>query len=474
MEALVAELRKESASARAEAIVENGDEDDEGKSKWQVALLPLLVGAQLVLAGEEESWEVEVTLEQKDPIICGRAQEPRRSDSAHLSVHTASLGEMLRCGMDFSGETAALLCVRQQRALSLLVAWLQFILEQFTKQKAGQVEVYELQEEYKDYRLGWELIRRESCCSSHVTGLAHYSKQAWSERVRRQVDFALGHGGRARLTLFLSGPKGSGKTVFVEWLAGELKVPVYYIDLRSPGITDAVLRDAVARNRLKHCPPVLFHLDEFQAPLQQWLSSVSSAKSAEGGRVTIEGLQCMLEGISTPNSAIFIFTSSIELPSLEQVQSPQLRHELQGLLRRFQCVVTIPSLDKSTAESFMEGFLRGYVSLPDWDGLRTGLEWKAFAAAWRNWEAQVGVPFDMLSKFAEQAVRDFYVDGVCPQGATTNGHGLAGVPRLVQESSSVDNSKVQDTFLRAVLDPAAVRAFVKEYAGGAYRDSFST
>ncbi|CAE8645124.1 unnamed protein product [Polarella glacialis] len=175
----------------------------------------------------------------------------------------------------------------------------------------------------------------------------------------------------------------------------------------------------------------------------------------------------MLEGISTPNSAVFIFTSSIELPSLEDVKSPQLRHELQGLLRRFQCVVTIPPLDRSSAESFLEGFLRGYVALPDWEALRTGPAWQAFAAAWRNWDAQVGVPFDMLSKFAEQAVRDFYVDGDWPHGAPPSGHGLAGVPRLVQE-----NSKVQDTFLRTVLDPAAVRAFVKEYAGGAYFDRF--
>ena len=472
MEALVAELRKERVSCRAEVIVENGDEDDEGKSRWLVALLPLLVGAQLVLAGEDESLMVEVTLEQKDPIICGRAQEPRRSDSAYLTVHTASLVEMLRCGMDFSGQTAALLGERQQRALSLLVTWLQFILEQFTKQKAGQVEVYELQEEYKDYRLGWELIRRECCCGSQVTGLAHYSNQIWSDRIRRQVDFALGHGGRARLTLFLSGPKGSGKTFFVEWLAGELKVPVYYIDLRSPGITDAVLRDAVARNRLKHCPPVLFHLDEFQAPLRQWISADSLTPSADVGRVTIQGLQSMLEGISTPNSAVFIFTSSIALPSLDQVHPLELRHELQGLLRRFQCVVSIPSLDRSTAESFMRGFLSGYVSLFHMNAMFNASEWTAFSAAWRNWEEQVCVPFDMLSKYAEQAVRDFYVDGVFPQVSTSNGSVLVGVPRLVQEFSSADNSQVQISFLRAVLNPAAVRAFANEYAGGAYSDSF--
>jgi hypothetical protein len=175
----------------------------------------------------------------------------------------------------------------------------------------------------------------------------------------------------------------------------------------------------------------------------------------------------MLEGISTPNSAVFIFTSSIELPSVETVQSQELRRELHGLLRRFQCVVKIPSLDRRTAESFMEEFLRGYVFLPDWDGLRKGSEWEAFAAEWRNWEAEAGVPFDMLSKFAEQAVQDFYVAGVFPQGATTSGHGLAGVPRLVQESKTV-----QDAFLRAVLDAAAVRAFVREYAGGAYLASF--
>ena len=124
-------------------------------------------------------------------------------------------------------------------------------MERYSKQKTGRVQVYELQEECKDYRPSWALIREESCCSSSATGLAYYTEQPWAERVKREVDFALWHAGKFRLTLFIAGAKGSGKTVFVELLAGELGAPVYYIDLPSSGMNDSVIREAVARNKLR-------------------------------------------------------------------------------------------------------------------------------------------------------------------------------------------------------------------------------
>lgn len=158
MDALVAEIRQSQAfGERAEATIESGDEDDDGKLKWQVVLLPQLAGAQLLLTRRDESWEVEVTLEHKDPQICGRAQEPRRVESGQLCARTASYTEFLCCGLDVTGRAAATLNHRQQGAQSLMMAWLQQILEQFTKQKIGQVEVYELQEDCKDYRPSWEL-----------------------------------------------------------------------------------------------------------------------------------------------------------------------------------------------------------------------------------------------------------------------------------------------------------------------------
>ena len=99
---------------------------------------------------------------------------------------------------------------------------------------------------------------------------------------------------------------------------------------------------------------MLFHLDEFQTPLQQWLSGKDS-------QVSIEGLQSMLEGISTPNNVVFIFTSSVVLPMLTAVKEESLRHELQRLLRRFQSVVNIPPLNKEAAELWLTGFFKGYV-----------------------------------------------------------------------------------------------------------------
>ena len=472
MEALVHELRKQKAvSSISEAVTEYGDEDEEGEAKWQVSLLPWLRGTKLhISSASGEGWEATVDLQQKDPVICGRAQEPRRAELATLRVCSASSCEFLCCGLDVGGRIAARMCSRQQHVRSTLAAWLQVILEQFTCQKPGQVQVYELQEEYKDYRPSWELIREECCCSSAASGLSFYTEQPWAERVRRRVDFALGHGGKSRLTLFVAGPKGSGKTVFVEWLAGELRAPVYYIDLRSPGINDTVLRDATARNRLRHSPPVLFHLDEFQAPLQQWLAGKDS-------QVSIEGLQSLLEGISTPNSAVFIFTSSAELPALDTIEDPRLRQELQGLLRRLQCQETIPSLDLAAAKAYIRGFLRGYIDVDDWPVMCARADWKAFAAAWQHWDPGVAVPFDMLSKYAEQAVRDFYVDGGWLTGCSQSRGRLRASGRALtfQEqmpATPAQAARAREAFLQAVFNTKAVEAFAKEYAGGAHLTKF--
>ena len=48
MDALVYELRRQKASgANAEAIIETTDEDEQGTTKWQVALSPLVTNARL-------------------------------------------------------------------------------------------------------------------------------------------------------------------------------------------------------------------------------------------------------------------------------------------------------------------------------------------------------------------------------------------------------------------------------------------
>ena len=82
----------------------------------------------------------------------------------------------------------------------------------------------------------------------------------------------------------------------------------------------------------------------------------------------------------------------------------------------------------------------------------------------------MAVPFDMLSKYAEQAVRDFYVDGVgfISRRGSSGKIGRGG--RLAQNYAN--ESGGEDDFLRAVLDPSAVNSFIKEYAGGSHSSKF--
>ena len=156
----------------------------------------------------------------------------------------------------------------------------------------------------------------------------------------KHAEFAMKHSGRMRTTLFLHGQKGSGKTLFVEWLASDLGLPIYYIDLRASFLDDSVLRDALTPRKLRHNLPVLFHFDEFQSMIETWadltgLGSTEQSPQPPPTCVTIQGLQSVLEGISTPNNALFVFTGSRDLPKLESLPSRQMRHEWEGVLRRF-------------------------------------------------------------------------------------------------------------------------------------------
>ena len=129
-------------------------------------------------------------------------------------------------------------------------------------------------------------------------------------------------------------------------------------------------------------------------------------------------------------------------------------------------MVTIPALDKAAAELFLIGFLKGYIEIEDGQAFCAYVLWEPFVAAWCHWEPEVAVPFDMLSKYAEQAVRDFYVEGagagLISRGGSSGKIGRGG--RLAQNYAN--ESGVEDDFLRAVLDPSAVNRFIKEYAGG--------
>ena len=122
----------------------------------------------------------------------------------------------------------------------------------------------------------------------------------------------------------------------------------------------------------------------------------------------------------------------------------------------------------------MLGFLRGYIDVDDWSAICVRADWKAFAAAWQHWDRAVAVPFDMLSKYAEEAVRDFYVDGSWFTGCSQSRGRVRASGRALtfQEQMPAEAAWAREAFLQAVFNAKAVEAFVKEYAGGAQLAKF--
>ena len=110
---------------------EIGDDDEPGKSHWQVMLRPLVTGAKLLLlANADERWDVTVTVQTQDPVICGRNNEPRRTDTVEFRVRTATWYQFL-CSAVHT-DTASRLSSRQVQAGRAIQMWLQTLLKSFT------------------------------------------------------------------------------------------------------------------------------------------------------------------------------------------------------------------------------------------------------------------------------------------------------------------------------------------------------
>ena len=214
----------------------------------------------------------------------------------------------------------------------------------------------------------------------------------------------LDHGGKIRAPLFVSGQKGAGKTIFVEWLAGRLGVPVYYMSLRSSLLDDASLTQLLMPSNLKHNLPVLFHIDEFQALVSDWFKENANPSRKQ---VTIEGLQSMLEGMETPLNVLFVFTSSEKLPELDSIDK-QFQEEWRGLLRRFplKCRTHIPPLSWTDAQNYLTNFLKAYYPANRFPKISDEM-WESVKATWSTSDKQL--PFEFFSSFAKTRLIEAFV-----------------------------------------------------------------
>ena len=346
------------------------------------------------LTGRDNSPEHEYALELLTPCVspCRMllAATPRASSNLRARVHSA---------------------IKERRRW--LLKFVEMVYLENTRAEEGTVEVMVLYNKWGNDGLPvWEPVRKEKAVASDISllnqrisvGTMLYTEAAWSQRLLSIARFVLDHGGRIRAPLFVSGPKGAGKTIFVEWLAGRLGVPVYHMSLRSPLLDDASLSQLLMPSTLSHNLPVLFHVDEFQALFASWCEEDASPNPKQ---FTIEGVQNMLEGMGTSLNVLFVFTSSEPLPELDSIDK-HFQKEWRGLLRRFpeNCRQHIPSLSWTEARTYLSNFLKAYYPPGKFPKIADET-WESVKAAWDTSGQQL--PFEFFSSFAKTRLIQAFV-----------------------------------------------------------------
>ena len=309
----------------------------------------------------------------------------------------------------------------------------------------------------KGWPLEWKRIKRGPAVCSHTAARetrrtsTFYIVETWAENLPEKARFALARGGRSGQSFFIYGEKGTGKTLLVEWMASQLSLPIYYLDLRSKCLNDTTLQVAITAGKLRHCSPVIFHFDEFQSSMRAFMAPNLTATHTQGAPgseagVTIQGLQGAIEGLGTPH-ALFIFTSSQPLPCLEGMSDLGTRQEWRGLMRRLHDPWRIPPIDEQSAARYLDCFLDTYLgTISDITALpeRTS----KLVEAWAVHEG--ALPLDMLAKYCHSRLCDAHAAGLVAVEAD-------GVRVLPQHGNS---------FVGMLFENDVVRDWQGRYAGG--------
>ena len=455
----LSELVRSKHSLHNEALVDihTAEDVDTGCTKYQLILCPVngQYRVRVTRAGDERSRNeitraiVDITSTQREAVVCGPRHEVVQPLDFHLCSTSSSMYNFLmiifRCN---SYEEAQRLSQQQDCLMTFLLDWLQDVYINFTRTHKGHVTVMALVNESKDWGPQWEKIRE----SPAVNQSSGYHAADWAQELLLHGEFAIK---RSRTAFFLHGKKGSGKTLFVEYLASELNVPIYYIDLTASYLEDSVLQDAITQRMLKHDLPVIFHIDEFQAIMHSWTDGLEkgSADVPSSKKVTIHGLQNVMEGIATPSKSLFIFTSSVKLPDLQELQNMNIHHrqEWEGLLRRMPVQKSMPLVNPDDAKIFFDRFLSQYVGSNIANASIPGLV-EPLIQCWKLKEQPA--PFDMLAKYAEQQLRCAYAKELIVSGS-------------VGSDMRVPLTK-KDSFLEFFFDHDAYAHWLQTYAGGSH------
>ena len=196
------------------------------------------------------------------------------------------------------------------------------------------VEIYGLQQASKEWTPDWKLERTRLLKNNLSVGDRFYLERSESEAIL--FDARLWSTSSLRIYLVV-GPPGVGKSEFIVWLAGQLRLPLYRLSLYSPKVTDEVLAQVLSHSWLKH-DSALVQLDEFQTVLGRW--SVNKQKNRHLEGISAAGLCEVLQGATSLSRGVIILSGT------EELRCEAFRNQFPALYRRFLVTISLNWLEE--------------------------------------------------------------------------------------------------------------------------------
>ena len=218
----------------------------------------------------------------------------------------------------------------------LLACWFQECYAAAVISPVDVVEIYGLQQASKEWTPEWHLERTRLLKNTESVGDRFYLER----KVSKEIFFDARLWSTSSLRIYLVvGPPGVGKSEFIVWLAGQLRLPLYRLSLYSSQLTDEVLAQVLSHSWLKHDSAVI-QLDEFQSVLTRWGSKQPNNARKAGG-ITAAGLCEVLQGATSLSRGVIILSGT------EELLSPHLHAQYPALYRRFVRDVRLTWLQES-------------------------------------------------------------------------------------------------------------------------------
>mmetsp|Transcript_84273 Transcript_84273/g.228353 ORF Transcript_84273/g.228353 Transcript_84273/m.228353 type:complete len:619 (+) Transcript_84273:83-1939(+) len=334
----------------------------------------------------------------------------------------------------------------------LLAQWCAECVRASLEPPANVVEVYGLQQASKDWTPEWQLERTRLLKDSGAVGDRFYLERSVAKEIL--IDATLWSTTGLRIYLIL-GPPGVGKSEFIVWLAGQLRLPVYRISLHSPKLTDDMLAQVFSHSWLKHDAAVV-QLDEFQGALGRWTASSKDNDRRHQG-ISAEGLCEVLQGATTLSRGVVILSGT------EELSDDAYRQQFRALYRRFNRTITISWLSEDDIRKYFREFLRKFATL--------------HIEEWACWEDRFvkqpdspwvsrPVSVDMIKQFLTRQVTEAAVANVIVKTTRPAASGLNIAVAAINEDDVTFNVHpgMAEQLCNLVCDYEAATAFLHEYA----------